>query len=372
MEALYSIARAKRELYDIPVIAITGSVGKTSTKDIVANVVSQKYKTLKTQGNHNNNIGLPFTVLELEDEEAMVIEMGMNHFGEISVLTSIAKPTICVITNIGTSHIGNLGSRENILKAKLEILEGCKNPKVVINNDNDLLHKWYVENKEKYDIKTYGINEESLFNAGNIKLQEQSSSFDCNIDGETKNITINVGGEHFILNALCAITVGKEMGISSDKIVKGIESFELTQKRMDIYDLKDNIKVINDAYNASFESMKASLKVLAEYKDHRKIAVLGDMFELGDFAKELHENVGKEVAKNKIDILIASGENSKYIVEKAKEGLKSENIYYLEDKEKIEELLLKIVKPNDVILFKASNGMQFYKLAEKVVELWKK
>ena len=141
---------------------------------------------------------------------------------------------------------------------------------------------------------------------------------------------------------------------------------------MDIYDLKDNIKVINDAYNASFESMKASLKVLAEYKEYRKIAVLGDMFELGDFAKELHENVGKEVAKNKIDILIASGENSKYIVEKAKEGLKSENIYYLEDKEKIEELLLKIVKPNDVILFKASNGMQFYKLAEKAVELWKK
>ena len=372
MEALYSIARAKRELYDIPVIAITGSVGKTSTKDIVANVVSQKYKTLKTQGNHNNNIGLPFTVLELEDEEAMVIEMGMNHFGEISVLTSIAKPTICVITNIGTSHIGNLGSRENILKAKLEILEGCKNPKVVINNDNDLLHKWYVENKENYDIKTYGINEKSLFNAENIELQEQSSSFDCNIDEETKNITINVGGEHFILNALCAITVGKEMGISSDKIVKGIESFELTQKRMDIYDLKNNIKVINDAYNASFESIKASLKVLAEYKEHRKIAVLGDMFELGDFAKELHENVGKEVAKNKIDILIASGENSKYIVEKAKEGLKSENIYYFEDKEKIEELLLKIVKPNDVILFKASNGMQFYKLAERMVEIWKK
>lgn len=372
MEALYSIARAKRELYDIPVIAITGSVGKTSTKDIVANVVSQKYKTLKTQGNHNNNIGLPFTVLELEDEEAMVIEMGMNHFGEISVLTSIAKPTICVITNIGTSHIGNLGSRENILKAKLEILEGCKNPKVIINNDNDLLHKWYVENKEKYDIKTYGINEKSLFNAENIELQEQSSSFGCNIDGETKNITINVGGEHFILNALCAITVGKEMEISSDKIVKGIESFELTQKRMDIYDLKDNIKLINDAYNASFESMKASLKVLAEYKEHRKIAVLGDMFELGDFAKGLHENVGKEVAKNKIDILIASGENSKYIVKKAKEGLKSENIYYFEDKEKIEELLLKIVKPNDVILFKASNGMQFYKLAERMVEVWKK
>ena len=372
IKAIQELAKYKRSLYDIPVIAVTGSVGKTSTKDIIANVLGQKYKVLKTEGNMNNHIGLPMTLLKLKDHTAVVVEMGMNHFGEISVLTSIAKPTICVITNIGTSHIGNLGSRENILKAKLEILEGCKNPKVIINNDNDLLHKWYVENKEKYDIKTYGINEKSLFNAENIELQEQSSSFDCNIDGETKNITINVGGEHFILNALCAITVGKEMGISSDKIVKGIESFELTQKRMDMKKLDNGALIINDAYNASFESMKASLKVLAEYKEHRKIAVLGDMFELGDFAKGLHENVGKEVAKNKIDILIASGENSKYIVEKAKEGLKSENIYYFEDKEKIEELLLKIVKPNDVILFKASNGMQFYKLAERMVEIWKK
>ena len=155
MEALYSIARAKRELYDIPVIAITGSVGKTSTKDIVANVVSQKYETLKTQGNHNNNIGLPFTVLELEDEEAMVIEMGMNHFGEISVLTSIAKPTICVITNIGTSHIGNLGSRDNILKAKLEILDGMKNKEIIINEDNDKLNEWHNKNLENKILKTF-------------------------------------------------------------------------------------------------------------------------------------------------------------------------------------------------------------------------
>ena len=170
LEALYAIARYKRSLYDIPVIAITGSVGKTSTKDIVANVVSQKYKTLKTVGNNNNNIGLPFTILKLKDEEAMVLEMGMNHFGEISLLTSIAKPTICVITNIGTSHIGNLGSRENILKAKLEILEGSKNPKIIINNDNDLLHNWYEDNKNKMDIKTYGIKEPSDLNAKEIIL----------------------------------------------------------------------------------------------------------------------------------------------------------------------------------------------------------
>ena len=141
LEALYEIARYKRSQYDIPVIAVTGSVGKTSTKDIIASVVSTRYKTLKTEGNNNNNIGLPLTILKLKDHEALVIEMGMNHFGEISLLTSIAKPTLAVITNIGTSHIGILGSRENILKAKLEIIEGMSIPKIIINNDNDLLQK---------------------------------------------------------------------------------------------------------------------------------------------------------------------------------------------------------------------------------------
>ena len=152
LEALYEIAKYKRSLYNIPVIAVTGSVGKTSTKDIIASVVSTKYKTLKTEGNNNNNIGLPLTILKLKDHEALVIEMGMNHFREISLLTSIAKPTLAVITNIGTSHIGNLGSRENILKAKLEILEGMNQPKIIINNDNDLLHKWQEENRDNIEI----------------------------------------------------------------------------------------------------------------------------------------------------------------------------------------------------------------------------
>ena len=324
LEALYSIARYKRSLYNIPVIAITGSVGKTSTKDIVANVVSKKYKTLKTEGNNNNNIGLPLTILRLQDEEVAVIEMGMNHFGEISLLTSIAKPTICIITNIGTSHIGNLGSRENILKAKLEILEGSKKEAVIINNDNDLLHKWYEENKENYNIKTYGIKEQSDIMAKEIKLEENKSTF-----------------------------------------------FELTKKRMDIVELKNGIKIINDAYNASLESMAASLKVLSEFKE-RKIAVLGDMFELGDFSEELHKKVGKEVVKNNIDILIACGENARYIADVARESANKENVYYLRKTEEIKPLLEKIVKNNDVILFKASNGMKFYKIAEEVIDLWKK
>ena len=207
LEALYEIAKFKRNLYNIPVIAITGSVGKTSTKDIVANVVSKKYKTLKTIGNNNNNIGLPFTILRLKDHEAMVLEMGMNHFGEIKLLTSIAKPDVCIITNIGTSHIGNLGSRENILKAKLEILEGNPKAKVIINNDNDLLHKWYKENKEKYNITTYGIKNQSDFNAQNIILDQNGSEFICNINKKDEKIRVPVGGEHFVLNSLCAIAV---------------------------------------------------------------------------------------------------------------------------------------------------------------------
>ena len=367
LEALYEMAKYKRSLYNIPVIAITGSVGKTSTKDIVANVVGQKYKTLKTIGNNNNNIGLPFTILRMQDEEIAVLEMGMNHFGEISLLTSIAKPTICVITNIGTSHIGNLGSRENILKAKLEILEGSKNPTIIINNDNDLLHKWYEENKNIKNILTYGINEKSDINAEKMILEPNYSEYECKIDGIENKIKVPIGGEHFVLNSLCALTVGKALGIETKKIIKGIESFELTKKRMDITTLKSGVKIINDAYNASFESMKASLKVLSEFKENRKIAVLGDMFELGDFSEKLHKEVGTEIYKNKIDKLYLIGNYSKFIGEEAeKEGYKKENIFYFENKDELFNNLKNNLKSGDVILIKASNGMKLFEIAEKL------
>lgn len=365
LEALYKIASLKRSFYNIPVIAITGSVGKTSTKDMVSNVVSQKYNTLKTQGNNNNNIGLPFTILKLQDHEAMVLEMGMNHLGEISLLTKIAKPDICIITNVGTSHIGNLGSRENILKAKLEILEGNENATIIINNDNDMLHKWYEENKKMKTIKTYGIQEESDIKVKNIHLEEESSEFLYLDKNEEIKVRVPVAGEHFVLNSMCAILVGQCLEIDRLKIKKGIEEFELTKKRMDIDNLPGDIKIINDTYNASFESMQSSLKNLTNY-NNRKIAILGDMFELGDYAKELHEKVGAEVAKNKIDILITSGENAEHIAKSAKkEGMKEENVYYFKQKENILELLEKIKKSGDVILWKASNGMRFFDLVEE-------
>ncbi len=297
----------------------------------------------------------------------MVLEMGMNHLGEISLLTKIAKPDICIITNIGTSHIGNLGSRKNILKAKLEILEGNKNPTVIINQDNDLLQQWKEENQNKINIITYGIQMPSDTNAKAIALKQEGSEFTCNIKNQEVRVKVPVGGEHFILNALCAISVGKVLNIETNKIVEAIEGFELTKKRMDIAQLKNNIKIINDAYNASFESMQASLKYLAEFKQNRKIAVLGDMLELGEYAKKLHQQVGEEILKNKIVILLCSGKEAKQIAKHAKEkGMLEENIYYLEDKEKIEEELRKIIKPGDVILFKASNGMRFFDIAENM------
>ena len=368
LKALQEIAKFKRSLYDIPVIAITGSVGKTSTKDMIANVVSQKYKTLKTEGNNNNHIGLPFTLLRMRDEEVAVIEMGMNHFGEISNLTKIAKPTISVITNIGTSHIGNLGSRENILKAKLEILEGMEKKFLIINNDNDMLHEWKQKQKIK-DIRTYGIENESEVMADKIELKEEHSEFECCFKDEKFKIKVPVGGIHFVYNAMCAALVGKILGLTKEQIKKGIESFELTKKRMDIEVLSNGVKIINDSYNASFESMQASLSVLGKFTNERKIAVLGDMFELGEYAKELHEKVGKEVVKNNIDILICNGENAKYIVQEAeRQGMKKENIYYVKEKKEIIELLRDVLKINDVVLFKASNGMRFFELVEKLKE----
>ena len=370
IDAIADIATYKRNLYgdDFHVVGVTGSVGKTSTKDIIANVVSQKYKTLKTQGN-NNDIGLPFTMFNLKDHEAAVIEMGMNHFNEISKLTKIAKPTISVITNIGTSHIGNLGSRENILKAKLEILEGMNKKVLVINNDNDLLHDLSLKNKE-IEIHTYGIDNKSDVMAEDIVLNENNSEFTCNLKGEKFRVKVPVGGIHFVYNALCAATVGKLLGLNAKEIINGIETFELTKKRMDITELKNGVTIINDSYNASFESMQASLKYLGALKNNRKVAVLGDMLELGEFSKELHEKVGNEVVKNNIDILICSGENAKYIVDIAlKNGMNKDNVFYFEDKEKIKEFVKQNWKSGDVILFKASNGMKFFEIVENLLKV---
>ncbi len=335
--------------------------GKTSTKDIIASVLSQKFKVLKTEGNLNNHIGLPLTLLKLKDHTAVVVEMGMNHFGEISLLTNIARPTGCVITNIGTSHIGNLGSRENILKAKLEILEGLSNDGfVLVNNDNDLLHNW-AEQQTKYKIYTYGIENKSKYMATNIIESEDNSKFEIN---ETKTI-VPIGGIHFIYNATCAFAVGDILGINKDKIVSGISEFKLTSKRMDIQLIKDNVKVINDSYNASYDSMKAALDLMSKMEANRKIAVLGNMLELGNYTKELHEKVGEEVVKNKIDILITVGEYAENIASKARK-LGMQNIFEFDNINTASKFIKDNIKEGDLILIKASNSMNFGQILENI------
>ena len=368
LKALKEISEFKRMLYDIPVVGVTGSVGKTSTKDIIANVLSQKYKTLKTEGNNNNHIGLPKTVLRLTDEDSAVIEMGMSHLGEIRALSNIAKPTISVITNVGTAHIGTLGSRQNILKAKLEILDGMKEKKIVINNDNDLLHKWYEENKGRYSVITFGIINNSDFMAEDIILNENGSSFTCEFGNEKIQIEIPVAGEHYIYNALCAAAVGKSLGLNDEQIIEGIKNVQIAKKRMEIITIKNKITLINDAYNASLESIKEALKYLTNLPNGRKIAVLGDVLEMGDFSDKIHQKIGEEVAKQKIDILICCGEQSKYMCQVAMEnGLSMENVYYEKNIENVTKRIQKLMKENDVILLKASNGMNFSNIATELI-----
>ena len=359
VKALQELAIYKRSKYDIPVVAITGSVGKTSTKDMVASVMSKKFNVLKTLGNYNNELGLPITILRLRNENALVVEMGMNHFGEISTLTKIAKPNLAVITNIGTAHIGNLGSRENILKAKLEILEGLQGKSVIINNDNDLLSKWAKENN-KYDVITYGIeNKQSSYVAENIKSYEDKSTFEL----EGKTITVPVGGEHFVLNSLCAIAVGRYFGMSLEKIQEGIEDLELTKKRMEINKTKLGAIVINDSYNANYDSMKAAIEYLEKIENRRKIAVLGDMLELGEYSEELHRKVG-DLIKN-VDVLITVGNLAKYISENAKIS----NKIIVNSNEEAISRIKDIIQENDAILLKASNSMNFSQIADSLKEV---
>ena len=360
LEAFGNIAAYKRNLYDIPVVQITGSVGKTSTRDIVANVVCTQYKTLQTEGNQNNAVGLPTTLLKLKDHEAVVVESGMNHLGEISYLGKIAKPTIAVITNVGTAHIGFLGSRENILKAKLEILENLKpDGYIVINNDNDLLNKWAKEDT-KYKKYTFGIEQEADVMAYNIQINENNSTYNVKIDNKEYTVTVPVSGKHFVYNSLCAIAVGNLLNIAPDNIIKGISSFTLTKNRMEVDKIKNNITIINDAYNASYDSMKAALEYLKELPGNRKIAVLGDMFELGDFAEEIHRKVGIEVVTHKVDMLVTVGKLANYIADEAEYiGMPKDQVIRLNTTTEAINYLNGNLEKDDVVLLKAANGMHF-------------
>lgn len=350
---------------NIPTVAITGSVGKTTTKDMVASVLAKRYNVYKTQGNLNNDIGVPLTVFALKPyHTAAVIEMGMNHFGEISYLTSIVKPDVALITNVGVSHIENLGSREGILKAKCEIFEGLKSDgTAIVNGDDDMLSTLRGSLK---GLVMFGTNTSLDWYADNIR-ERGLEGIDCTIHGNGSSVcfdvSISVPGRHMVLNALAAAAAGYALGMSAEEIKAGIEDFKPTKMRMDIIHSGD-LTIINDAYNSNPVSAMAAVDVLAAEEGVR-CAVLGDMFELGSFAPKLHYELGEYTAKKGIDIIVAVGELSRELYEGAKQ-VRNKNVYYFKTQEDFLENIDSIIHGKMTVLVKASRGMKFEKTTEKL------
>ncbi len=348
--ALMELASFYRDKFNIKLIGITGSVGKTTTKEMTACVLSQKYKTHKTMGNFNNNIGMPLTLLSMEsDTRAAVIEMGMNARGEISALTRVAKPTAAIITNIGISHIEHLKTRENILLAKAEILEGMnKDSYICINADDEYLPKINADGKR---VITYGIDNECDVRGKMIS--------DSVMEVFGVKINMPVEGKHNMYNALSAIAVGINSGLTVEECAKGIEEYKTDGIRQSV--LKSNGKTfICDYYNASPVSVIAALKLLKSGNAKRYIAVLGDMGELGDYAEKSHIEVLQEAKNLNVDYIFTVGKEMK------KAAQKVQNIKSFDTNEEISEFLNTFLKKEDRILIKGSHFMNMGEIYGKV------
>lgn len=362
-KALLSLAKYYRSQLDVKVIGITGSTGKTSTKDLVAVALGSKLKVFKTIGNFNNEIGLPLMIFKLDNSyDAAVLEMGMSNFGEIHSLADTAKPDIAMITNIGLSHIENLKTRENILKAKLEITDFFdSNSVLIVNNDNDLLSQI---NSDKFKVVKIGMESGGDYKADNIILEETKIKFDVTEYNSNivKEFEIDIPGKHNVLNSLLSIACGRILGIKYEYLIEGIKNVETTSMRLDINSGKKFI-IVDDCYNASPDSMKAALDVLSTLNCKRRIAVLGTMRELGDEAYAAHRDVA-EYAKNKnIDYLITLGEfNQAY-----DEGFNNcSNFYEFNNYDEVIEFLTKFIGRQDAVLVKASRSMKFENIVHKL------
>lgn len=354
--ALIALAHWYRMTFDIPVVGLTGSVGKTTTKEMTWFVLNEKYNSLKTEGNLNNNIGLPRTLLRLEDDtQAAVIEMGMGNMGEISELSHIAEPTVAIISNIGVSHMETLGSRENILKAKLEILDGLREGcPILLNGDDPYLVGAVIE---EHPVFYYGIDDKTCdYRAINIEQKDETTEFDIVYDGgKIQHAVIPTIGRHNVYNALAAFGTGMKLGVTPDEAVRGLAKYVPSGMRQRIKTV-GGIRFIEDCYNASPDSQRAALKMLSEMRAERKIAVLGDMLELGAISEDSHRNAGLLAAKAKIDVLMTYGERSVATAEKARECGLSQS-YDFVDKGLLADKLFEILRPGDAVLFKASRGM---------------
>ena len=361
VRAMGHMAKDLRNRFPGPVVAVTGSVGKTSTKDMISCALGTSYRTHKTPENFNNDIGLPLTLFALPEEcEALILEMGMNHKGELSYLTSIGQPDVAVITNIGLSHIENLGSQENILKAKLEILEGLREGgTAVLNADDPFL--WGAKDTIECNKVWYGMDNPAADIRGTLCGEELL------IDGET--VRLKVPGRHNRLNATCAMAVARLLGISAEGAARGLEAFRPEGNRQHMIPLSGGVTLYNDCYNASPTSVKAALSVLSDLSETRTVAVLGDMFELGSFAPLAHEETGREVQKMGIDILLTVGEMSKNTAKGAREaGMKEENIFSFSDNGAAADWLLEHLKTGDIVLVKGSHGMHMEEISAALME----
>lgn len=368
-QALKDIAEFYREQLNIPIVGITGSVGKTSTKEMIASVLSQKFNVLKTAGNFNNEIGLPLTLLRIREEhEAAVVEMGISDFGEMHRLAKMAKPDICVMTNIGICHLENLKTRDGILKAKSEIFDFLKpEAHVVLNGGDDKLAT--VGNVKGIVPLYYSIEGEAQREAADItadgikNLGLKGMETELHTPMGTCKVHIPIPGKHNIYNAMAAVGVGMALGLTLDEMKAGIESVETIGGRTNLLDV-DGMVVIDDCYNANPVSMRASIDVLKNGLG-RTIAVLGDMGELGENERQLHYEVGQYASESQIDILFCAGTLSEEMARGAKEDGKCQVFYFKTRDEMIPELL-KCLKEGDTILVKASHFMDYPKVVEEI------
>ena len=366
LTAYQQIASAWRDKFNIPIVAITGSTGKTTTKDLTAAVLGSLGKVLKTSANFNNEIGVPMTLLELnENHKAAVVEIGMRGLGQIESLAKIVKPTIAIVTNVNETHIELLGSMENIARAKGELVEAIQSGgAVILNADNPYTE--FLKKLVNPDVKilTHGIKHDADLKAENISITNSVTDFDMNYKGEIYHFDLPIIGRHNVSNAMSAIAAGISAGVSIQQARQGLSTLVTTKMRFEVIH-RDKITIINDAYNASPASMRASIKTAAEIYENRKIAVLGDMFELGDISEKVHREVGECVAENNFDILITVGELGKFIAEGAKSA-GMEKIFVTNSHENAAKTLRSILQADDVVLFKASHGMHLEKIIEMI------
>lgn len=360
--AYQDLARFHRCRFQMPVIAVTGSNGKTSTKDMIAAVLSTQRNILKTEANFNNEIGLSQTLLKIGPEhEAVVVEMGMRGLGEIAGLAATALPTVGVVTNVGETHLERLGSVENIAAAKAELVEALPAKGIAVLNGDDA-HVMAMRRKTNARVVTYGTGPELDVQAINLQYSAQGVAFDCRTKQATVTITLPVPGIHNVYNALAAIAVAMELGIDPAAVACGLASFEPGKMRLNIREF-GGVTVIDDTYNASPLSMAAAIDVLATVAKGRKVAAIGDMLELGAAAQAAHEKVGRQLAAAGVEAVLALGDMARVAAETARDqGVAM--VAACPDHPTAIQLLRKILLPGDTLLLKGSRGMTMEKLLD--------